>query len=408
VSETPKAERRGPDQPVITGAVPKQSGDSMLLDVSWTLGSSGSSGWGTTTIRVGDQTATAAGGSTYHQVSVTPDTTVNVSVTVTNLQGESATSNTRTVTIPALTPVREPKGDVPTPDAPGLHTPSDNSLGNVTVSNARLREGNGYKAADLELFYADSAAGCTAPGNPVRFNNGDRADFNIGPLTPGATVTYYFCQRGKKDDGSYAWSGTVPVTGVVGNGQRDGGGDAGDQIPFFKVVADPHINSATISWTPPAGVSLKETSVWIEGVAGTKQTFEGPITSWTASRLEPVHEYTAVVELVSTGGAHREVTVTFTTGEAVENINAVFTGKTTCPNGQECGSMTLTATRAAQFQPGKTLVCKVSTGRPAQDTEFRFSQGTPSIPGILTEAITTLELNARLNARQVVKSCRGE
>ena len=70
--------------------------------------------------------------------------------------------------------------------------------------------------------------------------------------------------------------------------------------------------------------------------------------------------------------------------------------------------MTLTATRAAQFQPGKTLVCTVSTGRPAQDTEFRFSQGTPSIPGILTEAITTLELNARLNARQVVKSCHGE
>jgi len=175
----------------------------------------------------------------------------------------------------------------------------------------------------------------------------------------------------------------------------------------FKVSVTPYINSATISWTPPAGVSLKETSVWIEGLEdSTRQRFTGPMTQVTMSPLKLVHEYTAVVDMENTAGAHRTVKRTFTTGESVENINAVFTGKTTCPNGQECGSMTLTATRAAQFQPGKTLVCTVSTGRPAQDTEFRFSQGTPSIPGILTEAITTLELNAR--ARDIVKSCHGE
>ena len=210
--------------------------------------------------------------------------------------------------------------------------------------------------------------------------------------------------------------GTGRVGHWYGNGQRDGGGggeqppppqpDPGNNtIPIFTVKADPHINSATISWTPPEKVSLKETSVWIKGMEGaTKQTFSGPMTSWTASRLEPVHEYTAVVELVSTGGAHRTVEETFTTTEAAENIDATFTVKTTCSNGHVCGSMTLTATRAAEFQPGKTLVCKVSTGRPAQDTEFRFSQGTPSIPGILTEAITARELNAK----QVVKSCWGE
>ena len=144
--------------------------------------------------------------------------------------------------------------------------------------------------------------------------------------------------------------------------------------------------------------------MWIEGVAGTKQTFVGSITSWTASPLEPVHQYTAVVDLVSTGGAHREVKVTFTTGESLDKIDASFTGMTACPNGQECGSMTLTASRASQFQPGRTLVCTVATGRPSQNTEFRFSQGTPSIPGILTESITARELNSR----QVVKNCRGE
>ena len=264
-----------------------------------------------------------------------------------------------------------------------------------------------------------------APGNPVRFNNGDRADFDLGPLkNPRPKVTFYFCQRGKKDDGSYVWSPVTPASGIVGNGGGgngggnggggNGGGNGGDEekpqppdsspIPLFTVSAEPHTNSATIVWTPPAEVSLKETNVWIKGVAGMKQTFVGPITSWTVSPLEPVHQYTAVVELVSTGGAHREKEVTFTTGESVDKIDASFTGMTACPNGQECGSMTLTATRSAQFQRGKTLVCTVTTGRPSQNTEFRFSQGTPSIPGILTESITAPELNAR----QVVKNCRGE
>ena len=405
-SAKPQAARRGPDQPVITGAVPKQSGDSMLLDVSWTLGSSGSSGWGTTTIRVGDQTATAAGGSTYRQLTVTPGTTVNVTVTVTNLQGESATSAPYPVTVPAPQPTPEPKTTPLAPDAPRLGPPSDNALGKLRISNARLKEGNGYKAADLELFYADSAAGCTAPGNPLRLNNGDRGDFDVGPLTPGATMTYYFCQRGKKDDGSYVWSPVVSASGTVGNGQRSGPDDDEDTtIPVFNVSVTSYINSATVSWSAPSGVTIEQTNVWIKEMEGaTKQKLSGPITSWAVSGLAPVNQYTAVVEMISKGGAHRTVEKTFKTTEAAENVGATFTGKTTCSNGQECGSMTLTAKRASQFGSGVTLICKVKTGRPAQDTEFRFSRDTPSIPGILTEAITARELNAR----DIVKSCRVE
>ncbi len=406
VTGTPKATVQAPDKPVISTAEAKQVGTSMVLDLSWILGKSGSSGWGTTTIRVGDQSLTVAGGSTYRQVSVTPGTTVNVSVTVTNLQGESATSDTRTVTIPELTPEREPKGEVPTPDAPGLRTPPNNDLGKIQVSNARLREGNGYKAADLELFYADSAAGCTAPGNPVHFNNGDRADFNIGPLTPGATVTFYFCQRGKKDDGSYAWSGTVPVTGVVGNGQRDGGGgDEDDSIPPFEVHATAGADSASASWTIPSGVTITETKVWIEGMeASTRQTVSGPLTQWWASDLQPVHEYTIVVQLTGSGGQHREVRTTVRTGELNANIDATFEGKMACGNGQECGSMTLRAVNAQKFQSGLTLVCSVKTGRPATITEFRFSRDNPQITGILTEAISADELLAK----PPVTSCRVE
>ena len=406
-SAKPQAARRGPDQPVITGAVPKQSGDSMLLDVSWTLGSSGSSGWGTTTIRVGDQTATAAGGSTYTQLTVPGGKQLSVTVTVTNTQGESATSAPYPVTVPAPQPTPEPKTTPLAPDAPRLGPPSDNALGKLRISNARLKEGNGYKAADLELFYADSAAGCTAPGNPLRLNNGDRGDFDVGPLTPGATMTYYFCQRGKRGPNDYVWSPVVSAFGTVGNGQRDGGGGDNTSIPVFKVSVTSYINSATVSWDVPKGVTIEQTNVWIKEMEGaTKQEFRGSIESWAVSGLAPVNQYTVVVEMISKDGAHRTVEKTFKTTEAAENIDATFTGKTTCSNGQECGSMTLTAKRASQFGPGVTLVCKVKTGRPAQDTEFRFSRDTPSIPGILTEAITARELNAR--ARDIVKSCQVE
>jgi len=281
-------------------------------------------------------------------------------------------------------------------------------VGTMRLPNVRLKEGNGYTVNDLELFYADSAAGCTAPGNPVAFNNGDRADFDLGPLTPGSTMTFYFCQRGKKDDGSYVWSPVTAASGTVGNGQRSGPDDDDDDntpIPNFTLNAAPDVTNVTLSWTTPGGVSIKEGRVWIEGMEGaTRQRFSGALTSVVINDLQPVHEYTAALELESTGGAHRVVKTTFKTGESIHNFNATFTGKTNCPNGQECGSMTLTATRASQFQSGLTLVCAVKTGRPVQQTEFRFTRETPSIPGILTEATTGLELSAK----PPVVSCRVE
>ena len=411
-SATPQAARRGPDQPVITSASAAQQrdGNAALATITWSLGSSGSAGWGETIVSVNGVTKNVTGGTNTTQMTVPYGVALTVYVTVSNANGDTATSPGYVIPAVVHEDPTPPKTIPVAPDAPNVRTPINNEVGKLSVYGAKVKEGNGFKAADLTLFYADSASGCTTGANPVGLE-----EFNIGPLTPGTTMTYYFCQRGKKDDGSYVWGPTVSASGVVGNGQRDGGGgnqpeppqpDPGnDTIPNFTVDADPHINSATISWTPPAGVSLKQTSIWIEGLEdSTRQRFTGPMTQVTMSPLKPVHEYTVVVDVENNAGAHRIVKKTFTTGESVENINPVFTGKTTCPNGQECGSMTLTATRAAQFQPGKTLVCTVSTGRPAQDTEFRFSQGTPSIPGILTEAITARELNAR----QVVKSCRGE
>ena len=408
VNGTPNATRRGPDQPVITSATAAQQrdGNAALATITWSLGSSGSAGWGQTIVSVNGTTKPLSGGTTSTQMTVPYGVALTVYVTVSNTNGDTATSPGYVIPVVVHEDPTPAKTTPLAPDAPRLGPPSDNALGKLRISNARLKEGNGYTVNDLELFYADSAAGCTAPGNPLRLNNGDRGDFDIGPLTPGATMTYYFCQRGKRGPNDYVWSPVVSASGTVGNGQRDGGGgDDDDPIPVFSVSVTPYINSASVSWTIPGGVNPAQTSVWIKGMEGsTKQTFSGPMTSWTVQGLAPVNQYTVVVEMVSAGGTHRQVEATFTTTEAAENIDATFTGKTTCSNGQECGSMTLTAKRASQFGSGVTLICTVSTGRPAQDTEFRFSRDTPSIPGILTEAITARELNAR----NIVKSCRVE
>ena len=407
VNGTPKATRRGPDQPVITSASAQQhDGNGALVTITWSLGSSGSAGWGQTIVSVNGTTKTLSGGTTSTQMTVPYGVALTVYVTVSNTNGDTATSPGYVIPVVVHEDPTPAKTTPLAPDAPRLGPPSDNALGKLRISNARLKEGNGYTVNDLELFYADSAAGCTAPGNPLRLNNGDRGDFDIGPLTPGATMTYYFCQRGKRGPNDYVWSPVVSASGTVGNGQRSGPDDDEDTtIPVFSVSVTPYINSASVSWTIPAGVNPVQTSVWIKGMEGsTKQTFSGPMTSWAVQGLAPVNQYTVVVEMVGAGGSHRQVEATFKTTEAAENIGATFTGKTTCSNGQECGSMTLTAKRASQFGSGVTLICTVSTGRPAQDTEFRFSRDTPSIPGILTEAITAKELNAR----NIVKSCRVE
>lgn len=408
VSGTPKATRRGPDQPVITSgsAVQQRDGNGALATITWSLGSSGTARWGQTIVSVNGVTKTVSGGTTSTQMTVPYGVALTVYVTVSNTNGDTATSPGYVIPAVVHEDPTPPKTTPLAPDAPRLGPPSDNALGKLRVADARLKEGNGYKAADLELFYADSAAGCTAPGNPLRLNNGDRGDFNIGPLTPGATMTFYFCQRGKKDDGSYVWSPVTAATGTVGNGQRDGGGgDDDEQIPPFEVHATAGADSASASWTIPSGVTVTETKVWIEGLeASTRQTVSGPLTQWWADDLQPVHEYTIIVQLTGSGGQHREVRTTVRTGELTDNIAVTLDGKMSCPNGEECGSMTLRAVNAQKFQSGLTLVCSVKTGRPASITEFRFSRDTPQITGILTEVTMAKEFLAK----PPVTSCHVE
>ena len=408
VAGTPKATIQPPDKPVISSAEVKQVGQIMFLDLYWILGKSGSSGWGTTTIRVGDKPVTSAGGETSRRVPVTPGATVNVTVTVTNLQGESATSDARTVTIPALAVVEDLKTTPLPPDPPGVGPNPDNEFGVIRISNARLKEGNGYKASDLELYHAESAAACTTSGSLIPMNNGTRGDFDIHsdpPFAPGSTRTYYFCQRGKRGPNDYVWSPVVASSGTVGTGQRSRDDDDNSPIPPFTIKATAGADTASATWTNPSGVTIARTKVSIEGFDGPPNVdVSGPLDYWSARNLEPGHEYTLVVELTGRAGQHRTVKTTFKTAELNANIDASFEGATTCPNGQPCGSMTLYATRASQFQPGVTVVCKVKTGRPASITEFRFSRDNPRITGILTEATTAAELLAN----HPVVECRAE
>ena len=404
VTGTPKATIQPPDKPVISSAEAKQVGQIMFLDLNWILGKSGSSGWGTTTIRVGDRLETFAGGGTSRRVPVTAGTTVNVTVTVTNLQGESATSDARTVTIPALRPAEEAKTTPLPPDPPGVGPNPENEFGVIRISNARLKEGNGYKASDLELYHAESAAACTTSGSLIPMNNGTRGDFDIHsdpPFAPGSTRTYYFCQRGKRGPNDYVWSPVVASSGTAGTGQRSRDDDD-DPIPTFEVQATASYVQknrswgVAASWTNPSGVEITQTNIWIDGMKdSTKQSWTGPLTSWWAEDLQPGHEYTIVVQLIGKNGQHREVRTTVKTGDLTDNVKATFEGPATCPNGQQCGSMTLRAVNASNFQSGVTLVCSVKTGRPSSVTQFRFSRDNPQITGILTEAISADELLAK-------------
>ena len=413
VTGTPKATIQPPDKPVISSAEAKQVGQIMFLDLNWILGKSGSSGWGTTTIRVGDQPVTAAGGETSRRVPVTPGATVNVTVTVTNLQGESATSDTRTVTIPALRPAEEAKTTPLPPDPPGVGPNPENEFGVIRISNARLKEGNGYKASDLELYHAESAAACTTSGSLIPMNNGTRGDFDIHsdpPFAPGSMRTYYFCQRGKRGPNDYVWSPVVASSGTAGTGQRSRDDDD-DPIPTFEVQATASYVQknrswgVSASWSNPSGAEITQTNIWIEGLKdSTKQSWAGPLTNWWAEDLAPGHEYTIVVEVIGKNGQHREVRTTVRTGDLADNVKATFEGKVACGNGQECGSMTLRAVNASNYSSGVTLVCRVKTGRPSAITEFRFSRDNPQITGILTEAVTAPELLAK----PPVVDCRAE
>ena len=407
-----------PSQP----AQPSATAGNTTIDVSWTAPADNGSPITGYTVTASTANGPAGSCSTTGATSCTISGLRNgqdytVTVVARNANGDSPASSgaqaTPTAPIqPVPDPVEEPKTTPLPPDPPVVGPNPDNEFGVIRISNARLKEGNGYKVSDLELYHAETAAACTTSGSLIPMNNGTRGDFDIHsdpPFAPGSTRTYYFCQRGKRGPNDYVWSPAVPSSGTVGTGQRSRDDDD-DPIPTFEVQATaryvrPNSWGVAASWTNPSGAEITQTNVWIEGLKdSTKQSWKGPLTQWWAEDLQPGHEYTIVVQVIGNNGQHREVKTTVKTGDLADNVKATFEGKITCPNGQECGSMTLRAVNASNFQSGVTLVCSVKTGRPSSVTQFRFSRDNPQITGILTEAITADELLAK----PPVVDCRAE
>ena len=412
-----------PSQP----AKPSVAAGNTTIDVSWTAPADNGSPITGYTV-----TATTANGPAGSCSTTGGDTSCTISglrngqnytvtVVARNANGDSPASSgaqaTPTAPIqPVPDPVEEPKTTPLPPDPPVVGPNPDNEFGVIRISNARLKEGNGYKASDLELYHAETAAACTTSGSFIPMNNGTRGDFDIHsdpPFAPGSTRTYYFCQRGKRGENDYVWSPVVASSGTVGTGQRsrDDDNDDNSPIPTFEVQATASYVQqnrswgVAASWSNPSGAEITQTNIWIEGLKdSTKQSWSGPLTNWWAEDLAPGHEYTIVVEVIGKKGQHREVRTTVKTGDLVDNVKATFEGTVTCPNGQPCGSMTLRAVNASNYSSGVTLVCSVKTGRPATITEFRFSRDNPQVTGILTEATTAAELLAK----PPVTACRAE
>ena len=411
-----------PSQP----AKPTVTAGNTTIDVSWTAPAENGSpitGYTVTASTANGPAASCSttGGDTSCTISgLRNGQNYTVTVVARNANGDSPASSGAQATPsapiqPVPDPVEEPKTTPLPPDPPVVGPNPDNEFGVIRISNARLKEGNGYKASDLELYHAETAAACTTSGSFIPMNNGTRGDFDIHsdpPFAPGSTRTYYFCQRGKRGENDYVWSPVVASSGTVGTGQRsrDDDNDDNSPIPTFEVQATASYVQqnrswgVAASWSNPSGAEITQTNIWIEGLKdSTKQSWSGPLTNWWAEDLAPGHEYTIVVEVIGKKGQHREVRTTVKTGDLVDNVKATFEGTVTCPNGQPCGSMTLRAVNASNYSSGVTLVCSVKTGRPATITEFRFSRDNPQVTGILTEATT-----AELLDKHPATSCRAE
>ena len=189
VSAEGESERSAPSAPITISNVPSapgvphlEAGDGTIRATWVAAKENGSPVTGYTVIASvaggSDVPCPAGGNTTCTLTGLTNGLTYTVVVVAHSAVGDSEPSAGAVVT---LTP--QPEKTIPlAPDAPQLGPTSDNAAGTIRINNARLKEGNGYTVNDLELFYADSLPGCMAPGNPVRFNNGDRADFDLGPL----------------------------------------------------------------------------------------------------------------------------------------------------------------------------------------------------------------------------------
>ena len=183
-----------PDEPVVTVTTERWEGQGVIVAkvfVSWTVGNSGGSGWGQTTINVNGESQNVTGDTRKLKVVLEDSaTTATVTVTVRNLEGDATTSAPQTVRIPPNPNTPPFEIDPPTITATG-------NSGQLHVPNVNVKPGRGYTAPDLAVFWGKSGAECADKARANDENRkvqGTNFVWNGGAGSDGVAQDFYFCQ----------------------------------------------------------------------------------------------------------------------------------------------------------------------------------------------------------------------
>ena len=191
---SPRPSHVAPDEPVVTVTTERWEGQGVIVAkvfVSWTVGSSGGSGWGMTTVDVNGQTQDVTADTRKLKVVLEDSvTTATVTVTVRNIEGDATTSTPQTVRIPPNPNTPPFEIDPPTITATG-------NSGQLLVTNVNVKPGRGYLANELTVFWGKSGAECSdkARANDVNRKVQKGTSFVLDRVgTDGVEQAFYFCQ----------------------------------------------------------------------------------------------------------------------------------------------------------------------------------------------------------------------
>ena len=342
--------------------------------ISWTLGRSGGTDWGPTTVTVGGTPKTVDGGTTSVRFDdVTASSSVVVTIDLSNAEGDHTSSGDKVFSL--LTVPMQMK-------APKLE--GTGKSGELRVSGLSKAAGNGFSSDELTLHYSSSADTCASG-----------PDISNGTTIAGSGIaarTYYFCQVGT------ATSGTpVSSTPVAAQGQP---------------IAPPTVSGVTISKAGPGAVTVNvaiaEAYPAITSMTVTVGGKTVPMTGRTSETVTGLTEGTSVSAHVVATNAQGEASAdsTATTTELSVSATWVDTCQTSVASqvpGQACHTFNLSA---PGFKPGVSLVhvCRVSS-----DVEpTRIREVTVDSPEVESGIPTLTGSQDEMKGHVVVHSCEPQ
>jgi len=193
-SGRPRPSHVPPDEPVVTVTTERWEGQGVIVAkvfVSWTVGSSGGSGWGRTTVTVNGQDQEVTADTRKVKVVLEDSvTTAKVTVTVRNTEGDATTSTPQTVRIPPNPNTPPFEIDPPTVRATG-------NSGQLHFTNVNVKPGRGYLADELTVFWGKTSDECHQKARANDHNRrvqGTNFVWNGGATSNGVPQDFYFCQ----------------------------------------------------------------------------------------------------------------------------------------------------------------------------------------------------------------------